>query len=48
MNRKHPKDIFNADETCLFNRCTTEEKTLALKRERWCSGGEQSKERIHF
>jgi len=41
IKSKNPKDIFNADETGLFYRCTPD-KTLAFKGER-CSGGKQSK-----
>jgi len=44
IKSKNPKDIFNADETGLFYRCTPD-KTLAYKGER-CSGGKQSKERV--
>jgi len=44
IKSKNPKDIFNADETGLFYRCTPD-KTLAFKSER-CSGGKKSKERI--
>lgn len=44
IEKYHPNDIFNADETGLFFKCLPD-KTLAFKNEK-CHGGKRSKERL--
>lgn len=44
ITEKNSQDIFNADKTGLFYRCT-QDKTLTFEGEQ-CSGGKQSKRQI--